>query len=272
MFSPPRHPSGLPNYERLHVVGESKAGKSSVALTCARLSRATGSARVFHVLDTDRAYPWMIGAADTNLRLYPEPEAGCYLWEDYVKAEEQLRGNVRPDDFIVIDMLSRSWDKVSDYYIRRMGDEDPTNFWIRMELAARAEKPPLTLQQYVMKIRSVDYALVSKWYHRWLEEIVFRLPCHVLLMSEAKAAGDWKKEKHADVKDMWEREGVVPAGHWQTDYFVHETALLRADNRGGHWVSMKGRDWGGAKRPEVIGMPYRDFALDVFVGKWGWGL
>jgi len=275
MFDAPAHPSGLPNFERLHIVGEDKTGKSTVALSCMRWSRVTGHPRTVHVIDTDRAWPRMLGADDTNLRLYPEPEGGAYLWEDYLRAGTQIQQNASPGDFLVVDLLSRSWDQVADYYIRQTGNGDPTTFWLKMEIAARAEKPkPLSLWQYIMKYRIIDYALVSRFYHSWLEPLVFRIPCHVLLISEARQtrSEDWKEERHTDVKDMWEREGVKPGGHWQTGYFVHETALLRADNRGRHYVTVKGRDWGGNKRPEVVGMEYRDFALDVMVRQWGWHL
>lgn len=262
-FSPPPHPSGLPAYERVHVCGVDKTGKSSVAISCARLARATGSRATFHVIDTDRAWEWMLGPGDSNVHVMP-----AYEWESYLAAGKWLAGNVRPGDFVAVDLLSRAWDKVSDFYMERVLKEEPIDFSVRMAVEAERAKKPV--QQYVIETQQIDYARCSKWYQAWLEPLAFRLPVHLFVMSEMKGLD--KNERHEEVREMWDRVGMKPAGHWRTGHYVHETAFLQQAGAGDHRVTIKSRDYGGRRRAEVVGMPFRDFAVDVMMAKWGWVL
>lgn len=100
--------------ERILVFGGAGMGKTYDWLCLARMSQKTGSEAKFYVVDTDATVDRMLAtefAELTNVEFHP-----VYDWAQLVSTINEFQRGMKPDDWLVVDLLSPSWDMVQEYF------------------------------------------------------------------------------------------------------------------------------------------------------------
>jgi phage terminase small subunit len=239
--------------ERILVYGQPGSGKSY-----AHLKIAEGYPRSkFYVIDTDDSMPRMLNGEFShlaNVEAYAAQDwAGC------CKALDDIKPNVTSEDWLVVDMLCSVWDFVQSFFVEEIFGQDIASYFLQ----ARKE-----LKQGASSLSALrgwtDWGVINKLYQTWINEIAYRLPCHVFFTCKATRVG---QDDEADIRDMYSTFGVRPEGEKRNTYRVHSVFLLTHDRNGFYMSTVKDR---GRVRLENTSLtPEQNFAtkyLQLFAG------
>ncbi len=188
--------------ERILLYGAPGAGKTYAWLGVADLSQKTKSPAHFHVIDTDRAALRMMRGPTAefahldNVTIYQARDI-----EQATEASDKILANVGKEDWIVIDMLSNVWDSMSNWWIAKVFDESPVDYWAttRKRILASKEKGKGDSKEFGGQ-DSLDWQYITKAYLSWELPITIDAPCHVFATAaetEIQARFDKDGEKRA---------------------------------------------------------------------------
>jgi hypothetical protein len=204
--------------ERILLFGGSKAGKSFTYLGLMHFARLTKTDSHFWIIDNDNA--------TEAIGLYPGGTHGDLLGEqrgeemgeeltklEYEKATiwipetfdsyhgiaDQIRKDVQPEDWIVIDMLSNLWEIMPDWWIGNVYGENSWEYYaaVRKSIEAGDEGSG---ERGFGGHSGVDWQYIGKVYRKWEKRLTLYAPCHVIAYSaesEIQAHHDKTGEKRA---------------------------------------------------------------------------
>lgn len=247
-------PSG-PARERVLAFGGAGAGKTTAWLQIAdaygRMETPPGK---FHVIDTDYT-------TERSLEGHPSAKLAvskvwqCPEWDDYTKAMATIAKIAKPDDWLVIDMLTPLWEMTQEYYIDRVFKKDYDEYFLAAR-ASQAKGNPLDGFK--------DWGVINKLYRSNVANSILRSPCHVFAAASAAALSSDLESKES--KAMYGKFGVKPVGQKHNSHLFH-TVLWLQNPKSGSWTMTTIKD---REREEQMSTPVGDFAADylVGVGKW----
>lgn len=240
--------------ERILAYGSSGAGKSRAALSVARRAASTGSDARFHVIDSDFAWDRMLETNDPgNIDVYP-----VFDWDEYRAALAKIEGQVRPQDWVVVDMVGTAWEAVQTDFISKVHGMDEGDYYmaVRKELSDKAKNLG-ALSGWL------DWPVVNKHYKTWFNRLALRLPCHVFAISTSERVNTDTDEKA--VRDLFGPLGGKPGGQKHLPHAFHTVLLF--GKSGGNWVFSTAKERG--ERPVFERAPISDFSMQ-YLFKVGW--
>lgn len=265
--------------ERILLMGGPNMGKTYDIMTIARLSAASGSDAHFHYLDTDEAAGrvlvdpafkdlWLEGMSGLkNLTLYQVSH-----WEDLLETLTEVQGQLRqgkfvtkgamkPGDWLVIDMLTPTWQWVQDWFTNRVYHSDLDEFFLAHRESAVASKDPKAKGTAYDAWR--DWPIINQQYAE-LEDRILRSPGNIICTAEVKAINNDSADK--EVRMMFGPYGVIPAGQKRVPH-LFSTIIWKTSNIPGvrQAITIKDR-----AREIMEGVEVDDFAKDYLVGVAGW--
>lgn len=219
--------------ERQLLVGGGGAGK-----TTACLSQIDACAEgEMYVADIDYSMAWN-RALDTDFeacrsRVHVsevEPE-----WQPFIDEIERIVASDanEPDNWLVVDSVSPSWDFVQSWYIQlAMGD----NIGVHMaKLRAEAD----THKEYAAALaEDMNWSAIKKEYAR-VYRAINRWHGHLVLTAEGKSI---KGERDADVAALYGPVGFKPVGEGRLHHATSTTLFLKKDATGYKFTSVKDRN------------------------------
>ena len=240
--------------ERILVYGQSGCGKSYAHL---KIAEAYPMSK-FYIIDTDDSIPRMVANELTelhNIEVYPAQD-----WLGCVKALEEIKSKVKPDDWLVVDMLCSVWDFVQTYFIEEVFNQDTGSFFLQ------ARKELKTGASSLSALKGwVDWTVINKLYQGWINEITYRLPCHVFFTCKAARIS---KEDDPGTQDIYSIFGVKPEGEKRNIYRVHSVFLLAHDRNGYNISTVKDRGRIGLENHPLT--PEQNFATRYLQLVAGW--
>jgi hypothetical protein len=242
--------------ERILAFGPAGTGKSTAGASIAALAQKTGSDARFHVVDTDLAWDRMLaegypGLANVDVHVALE-------WPEYREALAKIRSIVRPQDWVVVDLISNAWETVQSYFTEQVFDQDVGDYFLQVRKEMKAGSKKLeTFSGWV------DWSVINSLYKSWAHDLLFKTRANVLCMARMAKVSD-AEDKATRV--LFGPHGVKPEGQKALAYQFH-SVLLMGQPRAGEWTMTTVKD---RERPQLDKAPVRSFAVDylVRVGRW----
>lgn len=241
--------------ERILAFGGAGSGKTSDWLSVAdRYAAEETPPGKFHVIDTDYT-------AERSLEGHPEAHKviqkvwTCPEWEDYTKAIGVISKIAKPNDWLVIDMLTPLWDMSQEYYIDRIFGKEVDEFFLKAR-EQNAKGNPLDGFK--------DWGVINKMYRSNVANNILRAPCHVFATASAAAlSADLESKENRQLFGKW---GVKPVGQKTNSHLFHDV-LWKQNPKSGVWTltTVKARE-----REEQLSLPITNFPTDYLVGVAKW--
>lgn len=260
-----RHPRGL--RERILVIGPQGVGKSYAYFRIARMLQLTGSDARMYIVDTDFSFEHMI--IDEDFKDLTNVEVREVLtWDEYRDAMRVFRKVIRPQDWLVVDMMSPAWDAVQDYYIEEVFGDDPAEYFVRirkdMDSEDEEEAKSAKSKRGGFEGRR-DWGVINKLYRKHFSTLIASCRGNVFLTSPMDTLS--KEDRNdKDLVDLYGKFGVKPKGQKHTGHIVH-TLLKFAESRRDGYVMTTIKD---RSREQLQGEEIGDFALSYLVKVAGW--
>lgn len=221
-----------PRKERVLIYGPAKAGKSFTYIGLMDFAKKTKTDSHFWIIDNDNAtdgmglfpggpysdllgdeigeleLPWKAERAwgdDEGAALGQEYE-NATIWvpetfDDYNPIAAHIRKSAKPNDFVIIDMLSNVWEMMPDWWIENVYGDNTWDYYAKVR--AQIENPELDDDD---KDRSfgghsgVDWKFIGKVYRKWEKSLTTFSKCHTFVYSsesEIQSFFDKTGEKRA---------------------------------------------------------------------------
>jgi len=242
--------------ERILLMGGPGSGKTRAMASIAKLSQQTRSSAHFYIIDTDFAWDRMLTGDEfgelENITVTP-----VFGYDEHMAAMTKFRKLIKPDDWLVCDMIGPFWDLVQSHYVEQAYGISKTDFYLQKKKAEKEGNP----------FDSMDWQITKSYYQDFLMPLLFRHQGHVMLMAGVKpvrTTGKWHDD--ADVIDTYGRVGVRPEGDKRIGHPVH-TVLLMRDKGKDRWTMTTVTD---REREKHADEPVKGFALDYLRKTAGW--
>ena len=235
----------FPVPERILITGGPKVGKTHAYLSIA--ARCPDSQ--VYVLDSDRALGRMLMDRDLpNVKV-----TEVKTWEDFVENTRTVLKTTRPQDWLIVDFGSASWDAVQRWYINKKfktaAEDHFTAFVVSGKKGNALEG-------------DTDWVVVKRNLAAWMT-LIKEANCHVLFTTKAKAIGG---RDDAHLKMTYGPVGVRPDGEKTMSHDFHTLVVLGKTRTGDHFMTTVG-DRG---RALIEKAPLTDFALNYLMTVAGW--
>jgi len=255
--------------ERLILYGTTGTSKTHTHLTIARWSARTWKNSPdqphFHIIDTDSAVLDQIeeeGWDLNNFTVYP-----AYEYPDYHSAFSQIRKSLRPDDWIIVDMLGEYWEACQRYFSSEIYGQDIENYFIlmrrEMEKNNQRAKTEKDKQKQFQPFEGwTDWPTINKMNKGFMDTLCLRSTCHILATSKADAINS-KTESQTNL-DVYERVGFKPQGQKYIGHYFR--TIIFTQKLRNTWAMQSVKDRG---RSDFNG-EVKDFVISYLKGIAGW--
>lgn len=276
-LSPPPVMTITDTRERILSMGGPGAGKTFDFFAIARMAAETGSDAHFYVIDTDESSGMVL--IDPALKsLWKEDMSGLSNvtvikvshWDDLLATLTELQGElrqgkfvtqgkIRKQDWLMIDLLSPTWQWCQDWYTRRVFHLGLDEFFLQQRESMKpSDKKMNGLEGWK------DYTIINPQY-ALLQDRILRSPGNVYATAEIKALNVEQADK--ETKLTFGPYGVSPVGQKRTPH-VFSTIVWKT------WPSVNEREGISVKdrggRVMMQGKKITDFAKDYLIGVAGW--
>lgn len=201
--------------ERILLVGGGGSGKTTCVLSIAQALHVGD----MHVVDNDYSAAYQRGletdfedASDRVEVSWTDP-----TWDSFITTVEQIVSDHNdPDNWLVIDSVSPSWDMVQEWYGALVYGSNLGGMMADLRKSADSQK------EYMATLaETMNWPAVKKEYAR-LYQAIKMWRGHLILTAEAKPIG---MEKDTDLKAMYGPIGFKPAGEGRLHH-VTSTSLF----------------------------------------------
>lgn len=237
--------------EKILSFGGPGAGKTYDYFTIAK--HVTGT---LYVLDMDDTADHFL-ESDEFASLDEEGRVEVYQpyeWEEIVANVKEIRGKVKKDDWVAVDMMNTPWNEVQRYFTERVFGMDQGEFWTQYladlnKSGGKGSKTPFDGQ--------TDWQAIKAQYARFTRPL-WTMPCHLYLAAPEKNLAHHEAEA---TKDLFGKLGWKPDCEKSTPHATR-TVLRKFRQR---VTTVKDR-----QREKLTGVKINNFAFDylVKVGKW----
>lgn len=260
--------------ERILLYGREGTGKSTAALS---IARATPTSK-FWIVDNDNTYDRLLESGFPELL-----ERGQVLmagedfgvnpnsWDGSRQSIAEAVGNMARDDWLVVDMLSKLWDQVQEWFIEQVFGDEIDDYFLRVRIekeryneAARSsgkdkEKKALGAFEGFM-----DWPVINQTYHKRVSTPLLNCPGHLISVAEAKNLAD---DDDRSLKELYGTYGARPGGQKRSGHIMQTVIATGKMQRSQEFklVTIKDRT-----RPVWQDEVFVDFAMDYLVGTAGW--
>lgn len=245
--------------ERILLFGPAGSGKSTAAASIASMAQKTKSDARFHVIDTDLAWDRMLieGYPDlSNVEVHVALD-----WPEYKESLAKIRSVIRPNDWVVVDLVSNAWETVQSYFTEQVFDRDIGDYFLQVRKDLKTGKKSLEAFS-----GWVDWSVINAMYKTWTNDLLFKTRANVICM--AKMGKVHVEQDDKATRLLFGPHGVKPEGQKSLAYQFH-TVLLTGEPRTGEYTLTSVKD---RERVQLDKAPVKRFALDYLVKIGGWRL
>lgn len=245
--------------ERLLTFGVAGVGKSNAILNLARYCPES----TFHVMDNDFSYDRLLATDYSDLaNVYPFVPDLDEPWTSLLDWAKERKGEVAPDDWVVYDSLTPTWDWVQAWYTEGVFKQDMAEYFLEVRKMKTSGKEGGKDKNLGAFEGFMDWPVINKQYMKLYQTIV-QMPCHVYGTAEL---ANISEDKDAEIKSMYGSYGVRPKGQKSMGH-KFSTVLLLTKSRAEEYRITTIKDRG---RREVENLRVEEFAFDYFAEIAGW--
>lgn len=256
--------------ERILAIGGAGMGKSYNYYAIARMAKNTGSDSIFYVVDTDESVGRMLidpgfkdallsNGAPTNVVAY-----SAYDWETLMGNLDAVYKAMRPQDWLMIDMITPSWDWAQAYFANRVFSKGLDEFFLEHRINIERQKVASKKDEAALDGWK-DWSVINDIYDR-LQHRLMRCPGNLYATAEVKPLN----RQNASKEDLlvFGPHGVMPVGQKHTPH-KFSTILWNTSKQPGQFQITTIKD---RSRPVLQSQPVMDFAIDYLVNVAAWQL
>lgn len=248
--------------ERILTFGVQGTGKSFAPLTIARLCPKS----TFHVIDTDYSDSYEVGL-DTefsDLDNVVIHKVGYDNWAKFKSTAKELDGEIGPDDWLIADTMSCTWDGVQGWFIEQVFDMESDAYFMEVRQAKSKERDKGGKESKSLGALQgwMDWPVINKQYTP-IYSYLTGIKGHLYMTAEQAQIGE---DDDREVKKLFGPYSVKPRGQKRLGH-VPRTVLLFTKSRAGEYNMTTVKD---RHRVEQEDVPFENFALDYLVGVAGW--
>lgn len=250
--------------ERILVFGAAGSGKSYGYYTLARLALTTKSDAHFYIIDTDESVGRMLvdpafeSLTDDDYNPYNITFESVSSWEELTTALTHYQGIMRPQDWLMIDMLTPSWDWCQSYFTNQVFGKNLDQFFLEARRSmSQKDKGGSPFEGWR------DWPTINQIYAAFQTQLL-RCKGNLYCTAEIKSVNRDTMDKEAFA--LFGPHGVQPSGQKRIP-FLFSTILLTAEPRPNVRTLTTVKD---RSREPLAGFEVGDFAKDYLVktGKW----
>jgi hypothetical protein len=249
--------------ERIHLYGPHGCGKSVCVFSIAQLMSLNqfpnqSTPAKIYILDNDgqSAERTKVGMFSTCANIDIRE---IFEWEDLIRELTSIRAVCKPDDWICVDLLCRTWDWVQDYYTRKVFGQNQEDFFIdarkRIEAASKSVAPG-AFEGFR------DWPYIKQLYKGFLDDLLFKAKCNVICCSTCSPVDSKLDDKIS--LDLYSRVGFKPAGKKKIGHDFHSEAYITRfnDSTTVNFVKDRAR--------KLLIKPIQHFGIEYICGTCGW--
>lgn len=253
------HPSSENLYERIFLTGGQGSGKSRSYFTIADLAQKTDSDAKFYILNTDFDTERFLNSEDFKHLKNIEYQY-VHDWETLTSGLDKFTEAMRPQDWLVIDMLSFAWEAVQVYYTKQMYEQNMSDYFLnRRKQMAEANKKGNVFEG------DTDWGTINNLYRDRIANKIVRTQGHVLATAPVKSVSE--RDDKA-IKIMYGKHSVRPEGQKLSGHLFHTVLILQEITTGDYrLMTIKDRE-----RKQFEGEKVTTFANTYLLGAAGWKL
>lgn len=257
--------------ERILIYGHEGTGKSTDILHVAQVCPNN----TFYIIDNDNAYDRLIETFECELpnvlvagvefALDQDPHS----WEGGVAAITEAQAKMSRDDWLVVDMTSKFWDKVQEWFIEQIFQEDIDDYFLRVRMekerlkAVAKEKGDKEKKSLGAFEGWMDWPVINQTYHKRISTPLLKCPGHLFCVAEAQKI---EADDDKGMKDLYGPVGARPKGQKRTGHIM-QTVIMQSRNRGGNFKLETVKDRG---RELWNGEAFENFAMEYLRDTAGW--
>jgi hypothetical protein len=254
--------------ERILSFGGAGLGKSYDFYTIAQLALKTRSDAKFYVIDTDVS-AWAVLSDPCFADLFDEDDNPKNIevievedWDGLLKALAIVRKKVtgRPQDWVMIDMISPAWDWVQSKFSEEIFGKGTDEYFLQARKAQKADdKGPTGFEGWR------DWPTINSMWGAFARDIV-KWPSNLYCTGEQKKLNTDQAEK--DTKVTFGPWGFTPVGQKRLPHNFN-TILWKTALKPGEYKMTTVKDRGRAQHKAIT---VDNFAKDYLVKTAGWKL
>lgn len=253
--------------ERIMSFGGAGLGKSYDFYTIARLALKTKSDAMFYVIDTDEsAWRMLTDPAFADLLFDGEPlnieviEVGDF--DELMKAMETINKKLRPQDWVMIDMMTPVWDWVQAKFTEKVFSKGLDDYFLQAR-SAQGDGAGNAFEGWK------DWPVINSMYGRFTSML---LKCKGNLYCTAEQKKVNADTTEQDTKLLFSIHGFVPKGQ-KRDPHIFQTVLWKtADGNPSKPMQWQMTTVKDRSREMLKKKTINDFAKDYLVRTAGWKL
>lgn len=255
--------------ERVCAYGGAGVGKSNDFYTIARLALLTKSDAIFYVIDTDvSAWRMLTDPAFSSLLSDGEPlnivVHEVEDWDELMAAMVKVNALMRPQDWLMVDMISPCWDWVQAKFTEKVFSKNLDDYFLEARKAAKASGSDGNAFEGWK-----DWPVINAMYNRFTT-LLLKCKGNLYCTAEQKKVGDMTEK---DTKAMFAGIGQMPVGQKRTPHIfqtvIHKTKTVRPGHPTTWEMNSTPKD---RSRQNWTGEAVGDFAKDYLVKTAGWKL
>lgn len=199
--------------ERILGYGGHSSGKTTAWMGIADLALKTKSPAHFHVIDNDNATGRLIQSSRGSFQHLQE-NTSIYIptdMDDYEPITERILNDVQEEDWIILDMLSNTWEGMPDWWHTKVFGESSWDYYqaVRRDIVEAAKDDRGHEKQFGGDA-GVDWQWINKTYRAWEKQITIKAPCHVFATSSESEIQE-RYDKSGEQRAMYEiASGFAP--------------------------------------------------------------
>ena len=244
--------------EKILAIGPYGAGKSYAWLSIALWAQRTGSDAQFYVISTDDATSRATSSQEfgqlRNLHDYP-----CFVWPDFKQASVEIRSVIRPQDWLIVDLLDPAWEAVQAYFIEQVFNENIEDYFLQARKETKSGKGTMkTLDGWK------DWSIINRLYKAWVNPLFLQTKVNIYATAKVEQVSSDTDDK--ETRLIFGPYGVKPKGQKETGNLFHSILLFNYPKAGKYYLTTI-RD---RQRPVFEKLPLTNFVTQYLVKVGGW--
>jgi hypothetical protein len=162
--------------ELILAYGGPGSGKTTAWMGIADLSLKTKSDAHFWVIDNDNS---TIKAITNPTGSFHNLTANTTIWrpksfDEYEAINDTILSEAKPNDWVIVDMLSNVWEGMPDWWHQNVFGESPWDYWksVRKEILSGEKDRSFGGDS------GVDWQYIGKVYRAWEKALTMNPPCN----------------------------------------------------------------------------------------------
>lgn len=242
--------------ERILFFGFAGVGKTEAIFT---MLQYLGEDVTVHYIDNDDTYA---KSYKLWVRRRGKPEFRCNVvvhkldngdFKGHVDLLNELRGNVNPQDWVVVDMLTPLWAAAQDHFTNGVFGSNVEDYFFQVRIA-KGEKG-MTINEFLDG--STDWGTINKLYAAGVSNNLINMGCNVAATAEVAKVGKEGAEDRDNFK-LFGPLGLKPAGQKRIPHIFHSIILLHV-TRDRDYLATTLKDRGNEL---LVDEPWEDWGIE----------